>query len=100
MEARKAHHRFQDMQGDFVTYLNLYNAFLQTDNREKFCKKNYLDLRVMLEIENIKEQLTQIVREKLGIPVIENKGDLSDYLCCIIGCHSSSFSFYSLKINL
>ena len=83
MEARKAHHRFQDMQGDFVTYLNLYNAFLQTDNREKFCKKNYLDLRVMLEIENIKEQLTQIVREKLGIPVIENKGDLSDYLCCI-----------------
>ena len=83
MEARKAHHRFQDMQGDFVTYLNLYNAFLQTENREKFCKKNYLDLRVMLEIENIKEQLTQIVREKLGIPVIENKGDLSDYLCCI-----------------
>ena len=83
MEARKAHHRFQDMQGDFVTYLNLYNAFLQTDNREKFCKKNYLDLRVMLEIENIKEQLTQIVREKLGIPVMENKGDMSDYLCCI-----------------
>ena len=83
MEARKAHHRFQDMQGDFVTYLNLYNAFLQTDNREKFCKKNYLDLRVMLEIENIKEQLTQIVRDKLGIPVIENKGDVADYLCCI-----------------
>lgn len=83
MEARKAHHRFQDMQGDFVTYLNVFNAFMQTDNREKFCKKNYLDLRVMLEIENIKEQLTQIVREKLGIPVMENKGNLSDYLCCI-----------------
>lgn len=83
MEARKAHHRFQDMQGDFVTYINLFNAFIQTDNREKFCKKNYLDLRVMLEIENIKNQITQIVREKLGIPVTENKGNLSDYLCCI-----------------
>lgn len=83
MEARKAHHRFQDMRGDFATYINLFDAFTQADNREKFCKKNYLDLRVMLEIENIKNQITQIVREKLGIPVAENKGDLSDYLCCI-----------------
>jgi len=83
MEARKAHHRFRDMQGDFVTYLNLFAAFKQTDNREKYCKKNYLDERVMAEIENIKDQLTEIVSEKMGIPVTENKGNMGDYLCCI-----------------
>ena len=83
MEARKAHHRFRDMQGDFGTYINLFRAYKQTDNREKFCKKNYLDERVMAEIDNIKWQLGEIVGEKLGLPIIENGGNMSDYLCCI-----------------
>ena len=83
MEARKAHHRFRDMSGDFGTYINLFRAYKQTDNREKFCKKNYLDERVMAEIDNIKWQLGEIVGEKLGLPIIENGGNMSDYLCCI-----------------
>ena len=83
MEARKAHHRFQDIQGDFCTYLNILRAFKDSNNREKFCKKNYLDERVMLEIVNINEQLIEIVSEKMGIPVVEGKGSVQDYLCCI-----------------
>ena len=83
MEARKAHHRFRDMQGDFGTYINLFRAYKQTDNREKFCKKNYLDERVMAEIDNINYQLGEIVGEKLGLPIVENGGNMSDYLCCI-----------------
>lgn len=83
MEARKAHHRFRDMQGDFVTFLTVFGAYKQTDNREKFCKKNYLDERVMAEIENINLQLTEIVNEKMNIPVMSGKGSISDYLCCI-----------------
>lgn len=83
VEARKAHHRFRDLQGDFGTYLNLFNAFKQTDNREKFCKKNYLDERIMSEIENIRFQLGEIVGEQLKMPIMENSGSMSDYLCCI-----------------
>ena len=83
MEARKAHHRFADIQGDFGTYINLFGAYKQTDNREKFCKKNYLDERVMAEIENINYQLTQIVSEQMGIPISESNGNLNDYLCSI-----------------
>ena len=83
MEARKAHHRFRDLSGDFGTYLNLFNAFKQTDNREKFCKKNFLDERVMLEIENIRFQLGEIVGEQLKMPIVENAGSMTDYLCCI-----------------
>ena len=83
MEARKAHHRFRDLQGDFGTYLNLFNAYKQSDYKEKFCKKNYLDDRVMAEIDNIKWQLGQIVGDKMGIPITEGTGSMSDYLCCI-----------------
>lgn len=83
MEARKAHHRFRDIQGDFVTYINIFKAYKQSDNREKFCKKNYLDERVMAEIDNINYQLGEIVGDQMGIPVIEGKGSNNDYLCCI-----------------
>ena len=83
MEARKAHHRFRDMQGDFGTYINLFKTYKQSDYKEKFCKKNYLDDRVMAEIDNIKWQLGQIVGEKLGLPIVEDSGSISDYLCCI-----------------
>ena len=83
MEARKAHHSFRDMQGDFCTYLNLFNAYKQTPDREKFCHKNYLDERVMAEIENINFQLTEIVSENMNIPIVHGKGSISDYLCCI-----------------
>ena len=83
MEARQAHHRFRNMQGDFCTYLNLYEAYINTPDREKFCEKNYLDGRVMAEIENINQQLTEIISEKMNIPITHGKGSISDYLCCI-----------------
>ncbi|MCR4734225.1 MAG: ATP-dependent RNA helicase [Treponema sp.] len=85
MEARKAHHRFRDIQGDFGTYINLFHAYKQAENanaRESFCKKNYLDARVMAEIDNINFQLGEIISD-MGIPIIENKGNMSDCLCCI-----------------
>ncbi len=81
MEARKAHHAFRDMHGDFVSYLNIFAAFKSAPNKAKFCQRNYLDERIMLEIENINAQLSDIVSE-MKIP-ISGKGDLQDYLCCI-----------------
>ena len=81
MEARKAHHAFRDMQGDFVSYLNIFSAYKNSTNKERFCKKNYLDERVMSEIDNINEQLKEIVSD-MNIPIL-NGGSRGDYLCCI-----------------
>ena len=81
MEARKAHHAFRDMQGDFVSYLNIFSAYKNSTNKERFCKKNYLDERVMSEIDNINEQLKEIVSD-MNIPIL-NGGKRGDYLCCI-----------------
>lgn len=81
MDARRAHHSFRDMQGDFVSYIKLFRTYTAIKNTEKFCKNNYLDERVMAEIKNIKEQLEQIVTD-LGIPVTGG-GSMDDYLCCI-----------------
>lgn len=81
VEARKAHHTFRNMQGDFVSYLNIFYAYKSSENKEKFCKKYYLDERVMAEIDNINEQLKDIVTN-MNIPIL-NGGNKEDYLCCI-----------------
>ena len=80
-DARKAHHAFRDMQGDFVSYVKLYRTYLSMKNPERFCQNNYLDEKVMSEIHNIKKQLEEEVG-LMGIP-ITGGGSMDDYLCCI-----------------
>lgn len=81
IEARKAHHAFRDIKGDFVSYVKLYRIYQKSSNKIKFCQNNYLDDRVMAEIENITLQLTQIVSAQ-EIPILHG-GSMDDYLCCI-----------------
>jgi RNA helicase HrpA len=82
MDARKAHHEFRDVQGDFVTYIKLFRIYQKKKNRENFCKKNYLDERVMAEISNIKIQLEEIVSKRLQLPITHG-GSMDDFLCCV-----------------
>ncbi|MDR1785709.1 MAG: ATP-dependent RNA helicase [Spirochaetaceae bacterium] len=81
MDARKAHHAFRDMNGDFGSYLRLFKTYSERKDKVKFCEQYYLDPEVMGEIYNIKDQLEQIVA-KLGIPIMSG-GSFDDYLCCI-----------------
>ncbi len=81
MDARKAHHAFRDIQGDFVSYVRLFRTYTSMKNQERFCKNNYLDEKIMLEIVNIKQQLEEEITA-LGIP-ITGGGSMDDYLCCI-----------------
>ncbi len=80
-DARKAHHAFRDMRGDFMSYVKIFNAYSAAKNKSRFCENGYLDERVMAEIANIKEQLEQIV-SGLGLPILSG-GDPDDYLTCI-----------------
>ena len=82
MDARKAHHAFRDMQGDFVSYVKLFRTYMNMNNKERFCKNNYLDERVMAEILNIKNQLEDIVSTRMQLPITSG-GSMDNYLCCI-----------------
>ena len=81
MEARKAHLAFSDSNGDFVSFLKLYRIFFSATDREAFCKKYYLDVKIMEEILNIKEQLELIV-SGMGVPILSG-GTIDDYLTSI-----------------
>jgi len=80
-EARRAHHAFRDPDGDFVSYLKIFNNFQDVKDKTAFCERSYLDERSMLEIVRVKEQLELIV-SKLGVPVVGG-GRVEDYLCAV-----------------
>ncbi len=81
LAARRAHHSFQDPSGDFVSYLKIFRAYERAERKDDFCKKHYLDERIMGEIVNVKEQLALIVGD-MGVPVTSG-GSMSDYLSAI-----------------
>ena len=80
-DARQAHHRFRDEDGDFVSYLKLYRAYVDAPLKHKFCEKSYLDERAMAEIVNVVSQLEEIV-SKTGVPILTG-GARDDYLCAV-----------------
>jgi len=90
-DARQAHHRFRDDNGDFVSYLKLYRTYTDAPLKQRFCEKNYLDERAMAEIANVVLQLEEIV-SKLGVPILSGGAMdtgtlLEDYLCAVARGH-------------
>ena len=80
-EARKAHHKFSDADGDFISYLKVFKAYMDTQEKNKFCTKYYLDNIIMAELESIKTQLEDIVGD-MGIPITSG-GSVKDYLIAV-----------------
>ncbi len=80
-EARRAHHRYRNELGDFVSYLRLFEAYKSAPDKKKFSDTRYLDPRTMAEIANVNDQLTEIVSD-MGIP-ISSGGSMADYLTAI-----------------
>jgi ATP-dependent helicase HrpA len=77
--ATTAHKRFQHPTSDFITLLNLWNAFhdqwekLRTQNQlRKFCKANYLSYLRMREWVDIHSQLSSTFHETIGARWMES----------------------------
>ncbi|MDR2808583.1 MAG: ATP-dependent RNA helicase [Spirochaetaceae bacterium] len=81
-QARQAHQSFTDENGDFVSYIKLYEKYLVASNKVQFCRQYYLDSRIMTEIVNISIQLEQIVSCDLGVPVSRG-GSVEHYLSVV-----------------
>ena len=85
-DARRAHHRFRDANGDFVSYLKLFQAYTESPHKQKFCEKNYLDEKAMAEIVNVTGQLEEIVASlKIPVPALSPlvSENHEDYLCAV-----------------
>ncbi|KHG03250.1 putative ATP-dependent RNA helicase DHX35 [Gossypium arboreum] len=54
------------IQGDHVTFLNIYKGFLQSGKSSKWCHKNFINYHAMKKVMEIRELLRRIVL-RLGI---------------------------------
>ncbi|MBN2617991.1 MAG: ATP-dependent RNA helicase, partial [Spirochaetales bacterium] len=96
MESREAHASFGDSNGDFSAYLKLFKMFTEATKKDKFCKRFYLDEKIMHEIVNIHEQLSSIITE-MGIPITSN-GNFS-FKEYIISLSAGLIQFVGAKTN-
>ena len=69
-QADQMHHKFKDPESDFITLLNIWNAYhthwkkVKTNNKmKKFCKEHFLSHRRMREWRDIHSQIRAILRE-------------------------------------
>lgn len=81
IDARRAHHAFRDAAGDFASFLKIFRLYSMAKKKERFCKINFFDERILAEISNIKEQLECIVSET-GVPITSG-GTIREYLTCV-----------------
>ncbi|GMH30367.1 hypothetical protein Nepgr_032210 [Nepenthes gracilis] len=65
-ELDEAKLRFAAAEGDHVTFLNVYKAFLLSGKSSKWCHKNYVNYHAMKKVIEIREQLKRIM-QRLGI---------------------------------
>jgi ATP-dependent helicase HrpA len=67
-QARRAHRRFFHPLGDVVTFVQVYRAWCQSHERQRFCKQNFLDPQTLEFVAKAHGQLTEIASEQ-GIEV-------------------------------
>ena len=60
-EADEARAKFEHSDGDHLTCLNAYNAYLQKAGNSEWCYKNFLNLRSLKSADDIRGQLQNIM---------------------------------------
>lgn len=76
LEARTQHKHFSTKHSDFFSVISLFTQYRDTpyDERVGFCEAYYLDIRIMNEIVNVYDQLTDMVRQQ-GVFIGEEQNE-------------------------
>ncbi|XP_068140498.1 LOW QUALITY PROTEIN: probable ATP-dependent RNA helicase DHX35 [Drosophila tropicalis] len=80
---RIAHRHFEVAEGDLITMLNVYTAFVEEGMTKEFCGQYYLIYRNLKRACELREQLIRLARKKYGIPIFSCKGDVEMVCKCI-----------------
>ena len=70
-EADSKKYQFTHHSGDHITLIMVYNAFKKNELIKDWCRDNYINYRTMKAIDNVRNQLSDILK-KMNIIVPEN----------------------------
>ncbi|CAI5516862.1 unnamed protein product [Closterium sp. Naga37s-1] len=74
-ESDRLKERFAAAEGDFVSYLNVYEGFTRSGRSPKWCHANGINYQAMLRVDDVRGQLRRGLR-RLGLKLLSCRGDV------------------------
>ncbi|CAG9767576.1 unnamed protein product [Ceutorhynchus assimilis] len=84
IKARIQKRLFEVKEGDLITYLNIFNAFVQNDMSQGFCHKNFLSHSSMKRVMEIRRNLEKIL-VNYNIPLTSCRNTENVCKCIVTG---------------
>ena len=83
IEAQRAKRRFSVEEGDHLTLLNVYNAFITYQKNSRWCHENFLNYKGLLRATEIRGQLCRLMK-KFGVELVQCQEDIKAVQRCIV----------------
>lgn len=73
IKARMQKRLFEVEEGDLVTYLNVYGAFMNSNMDKGFCHKNFISYKSMKRVVEIRKRLEKMITN-YDVPLVSCNG--------------------------
>ncbi|KAK3519482.1 hypothetical protein QTP70_031671 [Hemibagrus guttatus] len=81
--AAREHRKFAVAEGDHLTMLNVYEAFVKHQKSSQWCQEHFLNYKGLLRAMTVREQLRRLLN-KFKVPRTSSEGDPDVILRCIV----------------
>ncbi|XP_007521704.2 probable ATP-dependent RNA helicase DHX35 [Erinaceus europaeus] len=94
-QAARMHRKFAVEEGDHLTMLNVYEAFIKHNKNSQWCQEHFLNYKGLVRAATVREQLKKLL-VKFQVPKISSEGDPDPVLRCIVaGFFANAARFHS-----
>ncbi|XP_006881777.1 PREDICTED: probable ATP-dependent RNA helicase DHX35 [Elephantulus edwardii] len=81
--AIRVHRKFAVEEGDHLTMLNVYEAFIKHNKNSQWCQEHFLNYKGLVRAATVREQLKKLL-VKFQVPKKSSEGDPDPVLRCIV----------------
>uniref|UniRef100_A0A670K878 RNA helicase n=1 Tax=Podarcis muralis TaxID=64176 RepID=A0A670K878_PODMU len=94
-QAIREHRKFAVEEGDHLTMLNAYEAFIKHNKSSQWCQDHFLNYKGLVRATTVREQLKKLL-VKFKVPKKSSEGDPDPVLRCIVsGFFANAARFHS-----
>ncbi|XP_073930859.1 probable ATP-dependent RNA helicase DHX35 isoform X3 [Castor canadensis] len=94
-QAIRVHRKFAVEEGDHLTMLNVYEAFIKHNKNSQWCQEHFLNYKGLVRAAAVREQLKKLL-VKFQVPKKSSEGDPDPVLRCIVaGFFANAARFHS-----
>ncbi|POI32111.1 hypothetical protein CIB84_004137 [Bambusicola thoracicus] len=94
-QAARQHRKFAVEEGDHLTMLNVYEAFVKHNKSSQWCQEHFLNYKGLVRASVVREQLKKLL-VRFKVPKKSSEGDPDPVLRCIVsGFFANAAKFHS-----